>query len=251
MRRAMKRTISLLILAGMVCLSSTALAGDLIYEVKGKPYQGYWLSAGAGAPLVILTHDWDGLTGYEMKRAQMLQAMGYSVFAPDLFGQGIRPEKMEDRRQHTGALYQDRALLRALMVGGVEAARAAGGNVNNMVVMGYCFGGAAVLELARSGFAAKGYATFHGGLQTPAGESWKGIKAPVLIMHGTADDAITMTDFANLAVELENAAVPHEMITYGGAPHAFTVYGSDRYRADADQKSWARFGDFLQAATRN
>lgn len=247
----MKQTIRILITAVMVCLSSVTLAGDLIYEVKGKPYQGYWLSAGAGAPLVILTHDWDGLTGYEMKRAQMLQAMGYSVFAPDLFGQGIRPEKMEDRRQHTGALYQDRALLRELMVAGVDTARAAGGDVNNMVVMGYCFGGAAVLELARSGFVAKGYATFHGGLQTPADQSWKGVKAPVLIMHGSADDAITMTDFANLAGELESAAVPHEMITYGGAPHAFTVYGSDRYRADADQKSWVRFTDFLQVVTRN
>jgi Dienelactone hydrolase family len=39
--------------------------------------------------------------------------------------------------------------------------------------MGYCFGGAAALELARSGEAKdiKGYVTFHGGLKTPQGES--------------------------------------------------------------------------------
>jgi dienelactone hydrolase len=40
------------------------------------------------------------------------------------------------------------------------------------------------------------------------------------------------------------------MITYGGAPHAFTVFGSERYRADADAKSWQRFVEFL-AATLN
>jgi dienelactone hydrolase len=34
------------------------------------------------------------------------------------------------------------------------------------------------------------------------------------------------------------------MITYGGAPHAFTVFGTDRYREDADKKSWRRFGEF-------
>ncbi|MDA3903243.1 MAG: dienelactone hydrolase family protein [Desulfuromusa sp.] len=36
------------------------------------------------------------------------------------------------------------------------------------------------------------------------------------------------------------------MITYSGAPHAFTVYGSDRYRKDADEKSWQRFGEYLE-----
>lgn len=51
--------------------------------------------------------------------------------------------------------------------------------------------------------------------------------------------------FAQLAKELETSAVPHEMITYGGAPHAFTEFGSDRYREDADKASWQRFLTFL------
>ncbi|WP_430462648.1 dienelactone hydrolase family protein [Thalassolituus sp. LLYu03] len=230
-------------------ISACVLAGDVVYKVGDEAFEGYWLSAGKSAPLVIIAHDWDGLTGYEQKRAAMLQALGYNVFALDLFGQGVRPQSIEDRRQHTGALYKDRDRLRALMKAGAEAARAQGGDLNNMVVMGYCFGGAAVLELARSGFAAKGYATFHGGLQTPEGQSWAGITSPVLVMHGSADDAITLTDFATLGQELEAAHVPHELITYSGAPHAFTVFGSDRYREEADAKSWARFTGFLGERT--
>jgi len=35
------------------------------------------------------------------------------------------------------------------------------------------------------------------------------------------------------------------MITYSGAPHAFTVFGTDRYLEDADRKSWRRFTEFL------
>jgi dienelactone hydrolase len=54
-----------------------------------------------------------------------------------------------------------------------------------------------------------------------------------------------MDDFAELANELETFKIPHEMITYGGAPHAFTVFNSPTYRKDADQKSWNRFLLFL------
>ncbi len=172
--------------------------------------------------------------------------MGYSVFAADLFGAGERPTQVVDKRQHTGALYKDRSKMRALMTGALEKAASLGGNINNAVAMGYCFGGAAVLELARSGTNMKGYATFHGGLRTPAGQDYSKTRGEVLVMHGSADTAITMDQFAGLANDLESADVPHEMISYSGAPHAFTVFGSDRYREDADRKSWARFSQFLK-----
>jgi dienelactone hydrolase len=55
-----------------------------------------------------------------------------------------------------------------------------------------------------------------------------------------------MQDFALPANVLEENQVPPEMITYGGAPHAFTVFGDDRYRKDADEKSWTRFIVFLK-----
>ena len=54
-----------------------------------------------------------------------------------------------------------------------------------------------------------------------------------------------MDDFATLAKELEKNQVQHEMISYSGAPHAFTVFGSKRYREDADKKSWQRFTEYL------
>jgi len=231
----------------MIAVAATANAGGapLSYNVNGQPYEGYFVSPSSNAPLVLLIHDWDGLTDYEVKRADMLAAEGYAVFAADLFGAGVRPTKVEDRRQHTGELYKDRAKMRALIQGALDAAQAQGADVGNAVVMGYCFGGAAVLEFARSGANMKGFATFHGGLKTPDGQDYTQAKGKFLIMHGTADSNITMDQFAALANELEQNGVAHEMITYGGAPHAFTVFGSDRYREDADQKSWQRFKEFL------
>ena len=231
----------------MIAVAATANASgtNVSYNVDGQPYEGYFVSPSPNAPLVLLIHDWDGLTDYEVKRAEMLAAEGYAVFAADLFGAGVRPTKVEDKRQHTGELYKDREKMRALIQGALDAAKANGADTGNTVVMGYCFGGAAVLEFARSGADMKGFATFHGGLKTPEGQNYAKAKGKVLIMHGTADKNITMEQFATLANELEQNGVAHEMITYGGAPHAFTVFGADRYREDADQKSWRRFKEFL------
>ena len=243
---------TLLTLLSIFLLASSALAaGHVIpYAVNGEQFEGYYVSPAAGAPLVLLVHDWDGLTDYEVKRSEMLAKMGYAVFAVDLFGKGVRPAAMEERQKVTGALYGDRARMRALLNGGLAAAKSAGGNVKNAVAMGYCFGGSAILELARSGADLKGFVAFHGGLETPVGQDYRQTKGKVLILHGTADSSVTMEHFANLAVELETAGVSHEMITYSGAPHAFTVFGSDRYRKDADEKSWKRFGEYLQETLR-
>lgn len=228
-------------------MTAMAAAGEVVYyQVNGQPYEGYFVSPAPDAPLVLLLHDWDGLTDYEVKRADMLAQMGYAVFAADLFGAGVRPTKVEDRRQHTGELYQDRAKMRALMNGALQAAASKGGDLSNALAMGYCFGGAAVLELARSGADLKGFASFHGGLKTPPGQDYGNVKGEILVLHGTADTAISMDEFAGLAKELEQARVAHEMISYSGAPHAFTVFGTERYREDADRKSWERFSRFLE-----
>ncbi len=237
------------LLSALVPGLAVAAGTNVIYKINDESYQGYYISPSADAPLVLLIHDWDGLTDYEIKRANMLAEMGYAVFAADLFGAGIRPTKMEDKRQHTGELYKDRSKMRHLMSGALEEAKTQGANINNTVVMGYCFGGAAVLEMARSGADVKGFATFHGGLSTPEGQDYKQTQGKLLIMHGSADTAITMDQFAALTNELEATGINHEMITYSGAPHAFTVFGSDRYREDADKKSWQRFGEFLHEVT--
>jgi dienelactone hydrolase len=238
---------TLLTLCLLLALATPALAAGhaVDYQIGDETFEGYFVSPSAKAPLVLLIHDWDGLGDYEVKRSEMLAALGYAVFAADLYGKGVRPEALEEKKKQTGALYADRARMRSLLQGALAAAKTQGGNLHNAVAVGYCFGGAAVLELARSGADLKGFVSFHGGLPTPEGQDYKQTKGNLLILHGTADASVSMEDFANLAIELESAGVKHEMITYSGAPHAFTVFGSDRYRKDADEKSWRRFTEYL------
>jgi len=163
----MRYFISIFLLLNVFTVAIGAQGTAVTYQVKGQSYEGYYISPSDQAPFVLLIHDWDGLTDYEVKRANMLAELGYSVFALDLFGAGVRPTKVTDKRQHTGELYKNREKMRALMKGALDTAKDKGARIDNAAVVGYCFGGAAVLELARSGADLKGFATFHGGLKTP------------------------------------------------------------------------------------
>ncbi len=224
-------------------------AGVIVnYNVGNEAFEGYSAKAsGLSKGLVLVIHDWDGLTEYEVKRSEMLASMGYDVFAVDLYGKGNRPIETGAKKAETGKLYKNRERMRSLIMGGLMEARKSG--TQPTVVMGYCFGGAATLELARSGEADEvvGYSTFHGGLKTPQGQSYDGVKTPILIAHGGADAAIPMTDVAQISVELETSKTPYEIQVYSGAPHAFTVIGSKRYHRVADEQSWDAFKDFLKA----
>jgi dienelactone hydrolase len=231
-------------------LAPIAVSQTFTYDVQGDSYEGYFVSPKKNSPLILLVHDWDGLTDYEIQRANMLAELGYAVMAADLFGKGVRPTAVKDKKEHTGELYQDRDKMRTLLNGALKAAAKKGAGLDKVVAMGYCFGGAAVLELARSGVDLLGTASFHGGLATPEGQDYSEAKGKVIIFHGAADKMIKMDQVAELANELEAAKVPHEIISYGGAPHAFTVFGSDRYRREADENSWDRFASFLGQVNR-
>ncbi len=225
-------------------LLGTSQAGEVVaYELEGQSFEGYVEKGGNDAPMVLLIHDWDGLTDYEVKRASMLAELGYSVFCADLFGAGVRPTTIADKRKCTSMLSEDRPKMRELMLGARAAARAQGLNTDNCVAMGYCFGGTAVLELARAGTDFKGFATFHGGLGLPEGQDYSSAKGEYLIMHSITDG---MPPFSALAEDLEKQKLPAQLISYTGAPHGWTVFGSPRYREKPDHDSWNHFLQFLE-----
>lgn len=228
-------------------MSLPVAAQQVTYQVDDQYYQGYFAkSQGESKGSVLLIHDWDGLTDYEVKRAEMLAKQGYDTFAADLYGAGNRPVETKAKKEETGKLYKDREKMRRLILAAISESKKL--SSNDMVVMGYCFGGAAVLELARSGKASdvKGYATFHGGLATPEGQNYDKLSAPLFIAHGGADSAIPLQQVSDIGEQLEAVKASYEIQIYSGAPHAFTVMGSPRYQEVADKKSWNTFLGFLE-----
>jgi dienelactone hydrolase len=233
------------IIAGLITLSCVAFANTVTYKVDGKEYQSYYTSPSKNAPLIFMIHDWDGITAYEKKRAQMLADLGYATFAVDMYGKGVKPTTVKEKKALSGGLYKDRVKMRTLLDAGFEQAKKLGLNVANASSVGYCFGGAVGLEFARMGADLKNHIAFHGGLKTPKGQDYTKTQGNVVIFHGTADKVVPMSQFADLADELEKTKISHEMLVYSGAPHAFSVIGSKRYHKVADTKSWDRFVEIL------
>jgi dienelactone hydrolase len=210
-------------------------------------FEGYVATPeGESRGTVLIVHDWDGMTAYEEGRADMLAEAGYTAFAIDVYGAETDPQGFEEYRALSGALYGDRETFRERLLGSIAAAVEIPGATGNMVMIGYCFGGAAVLEAARAGADLDGFVSFHGGLPTPEGQDWSMANgAPKMFFHGSADPVSGIADLAQVMAELNEAGIPHEAKIYGGARHTFTVPGSNDYLADADADSWAELLVFL------
>lgn len=215
----------------------TALEGYLAYDdsVRGK------------RPGVLVVHEWTGLGEYEKKRAEQLAALGYVAFAADIYGKGVRPATPQlaakEAAKYRGA---DRTLIRERAAAGL-AKLASFPEVDpaRLAAIGYCFGGTAVLELARSGAPLLGTVSFHGGVDTPNPADARNIKGKILALHGADDPHVTPAQVAAFQQEMRNAKVDWQMIYYGGAVHSFTnpKSGSDpskgaAYNEKADRRSW-------------
>ncbi|WP_223693771.1 dienelactone hydrolase family protein [Leifsonia poae] len=224
-------------------------AETLSYEHEGLALEGYLardVQADDRKPAVLLLHDWLGVGDTVRMRAQMLARLGYVALAADLYGADVRPTR-ETAPAEANKYYNDLPLLRARVAAGftsllqhpaVDPAR--------LAVVGYCFGGTAALEFARTGAPARGVVSFHGGLITHDPSDAAAIAASLLVLTGADDPVVPDEDV--VAFENELRAAPHvdwQVTSYSGAAHAFTIPGTDRYRPVADARSWRALVCFL------
>ena len=217
-------------------------------------YLAYPTDAGsAKRPAVLVIHDWSGLGPYAKMRAEKLAEMGYVAFAADIYGKGIRPTTPEECGKQAGIYRADRKLMRARANAGLDVLRGMERvDANKIAAIGYCFGGGAALELARSGASLAGVVSFHGNLDTPNPEDARQIKAKILVCHGADDPVVPPEQVAAFMKEMREAKVDWQFVAYGGAVHSFTRPDSGNdpskgaaYNADADRRSWTAMADFF------
>jgi dienelactone hydrolase len=184
----------------------------------------------------------------------MLAQLGYVAFAADIYGKGIRPQTTPEAGAMAGKFKADRALLRARVNVALDVLKAAPNvDLNNLAAIGYCFGGTAVLELARSGADVKGIVSFHGGLSSPTPQDAQNIKAKILVLHGADDPFVKADEVAAFEKEMTDARVNYRLIKYPGAMHGFTnpdnqnVPPGALYNEAADKASWIEMQKFFKA----
>ncbi|HLQ38905.1 MAG TPA: dienelactone hydrolase family protein, partial [Planctomycetota bacterium] len=114
-----------------------------------------------------------------------------------------------------------------------------------LAAIGFCFGGTAVLELARSGAALAGVVGFHAGLATSAPEDAKAIRGKVLVCLGADDPVVDAEQRRAFTAEMTTARVDWQLLLFGGVGHSFTNREIDAwqlpgfaYHKDADRRSW-------------
>jgi dienelactone hydrolase len=219
-------------LAAAVLLSFTSgMAQITIESVEYKQgeavldgYIAYDAALKGKQPGVVIVHDWMGVSDYVKMRAEQLAKFGYVAFVADIYGKGVRPKNTSEASQQAGKFRADRTLMRARAQAALDRLKQDPRvDIGRIAAMGYCFGGGAVLELARSGADLAGVISFHGNLDTPNPDDAKNIKGKVLVLHGADDPYVPAAQVEAFQTEMRKANVDWQFVAYGGAVHAFTI----------------------------
>lgn len=242
------------LLALTLVLSSPALGKPVQtpteYELDGVKFKGVLIhddSSTAKRPGLVLIPNWMGINEANLRQASEIAGTDYVVFVADMYGVDVRPQNTEEAGKAAGAVKGDRALMRRRVNAALEQLKAAEAPVDDskLAAIGFCFGGTAALELARSGTEVAAVVSFHGGLSSPTPADARNIKARVLVLHGANDPYVPPAEVAAFEQEMKDAGqLDWQLVSYGGAVHSFTdvdanLEGQAKYDARTAKRAYA------------
>jgi dienelactone hydrolase len=251
-----------------LAVSMLAMATAAFAEVKTKEVeytqgttilQGFvaWDDTFAGTrPGVLVVHEWWGHNEHARTQAIRLARAGYVGFALDMYGKGKLAKHPQDAQAFMSEVTGNAATMQARFEAALgELKKDPHVDPARIGAIGYCFGGAVVLGMARGGADLKAVGAFHAPVAAQAPAQKGAVKARILVQEGEADPMIPASQIADFRKEMDAAGATYKVVTYPGAKHGFTNpdagnHGMDAlaYDKDADQKSWAVLIDWLKAS---
>jgi len=222
------------------------------YQLDSVSMNGYvaWDSVSdKKRPVVMVVHEWWGLTDYTKSRVNQLAALGYLAFAVDMYGNGKTADNPTLAGELAGPFYKDAVMARARFDAGMaKALEYAVADSSNVAAIGYCFGGTQVLNFALLGDKLNGVVSFHGGLQTTPPFDKALLKSEILVCNGDADPFVPANDVTAFRKGMDSIGAKYSFIGYPNATHAFTNPDATEigkkfnlpiaYNAAADSASW-------------
>jgi dienelactone hydrolase len=206
-------------------------------------------------PAVLVVPEWWGLNDYGMMRARELAKLGYIAMAVDMYGSGKTADNPDSAGAFAGPLYQNPQMAKTRIDAALAKLKSySQTDSNNIAAIGYCFGGAMVLNTARMGLDVKGVVSFHGNLVgTPLNKDL--LKAKILVCHGAADPFVPAAEVATFKKQMDSVGIPYTFKEYANATHAFTNPNATamgekfkipiKYNAAADSASWKDMKEFF------
>jgi dienelactone hydrolase len=227
-RIAMRILLSLFLLVAAFAANAAPRADKVSWTDHGKTFDGYlvWDDASkALRPGLLMVPNWYGVNDHAVAKAKTLAGKDYVILLVDMFGRGTRPANPDEAGKAIAAVYADPVALRSRVNAALATLRASTGKApldgKRIGAIGFCFGGAIALELARSGADIAGVATFHGNLTTKMPAKVGAIKGPVLVMNGADDTFTPAAAIAGFEDEMRKAKVDWQFVNFGGAVHCF------------------------------
>jgi len=205
-----------------------------------------WAAAAKPRGGVLVIHENRGLTDHIRTVAGRFAASGYSALALDLLSEEGGTGAFPGEAEVAAALAAiDPTRFDADMQAGVgELDRRV--RSRTLCAVGFCFGGGMVWRLLASGEKRlSAAAPFYGPF--PTGGDLRGSRAAVLGVYGELDTRVNATLPAAKAA-LEVARLEHELLTFGGAEHAFFNDTGARFNPPAAAEAWRRTVNWFDAA---
>jgi dienelactone hydrolase len=204
-------------------------------------------------PGVLILPAWMGIQEHEKEVANKLASLGYHTFIADIYGIGQRPNGPKEAGPKAGYFKKNIKEYQTRIQLALDQLVKQGANPDEIVVIGYCFGGTGAIEAARVNMKVKGIVSFHGGLSKDETRTIDRIDPKVLVLHGADDPNVPKVDIDKFQDEMRAAKADWQMIYYANAVHAFTekTAGNDNskgaaYNEKADKRSWQAMLDFLK-----
>ena len=234
---------------------------EIIYKYNNSKLKGFLAFDDSNLgkrPGILVVHEWWGHNNHARNRAKMLAEAGYTALALDMYGDGklaIHPQKAAefmkaafDNWPESQARY-NKALEILKTHETVDSARIGS--------IGFCFGGAVSIKMARGSADLKGIVAFHSALPIEPAISKNSIKSAVLVINGSEDAFLKPEAVASFSQDMFKANVDFTYINLKGVRHSFTNPQADefgkkfniealQYNKIADEQAWAAMLTFFK-----
>jgi dienelactone hydrolase len=255
----MTRIIGLLLLC-LLSLPAMARmqARTVEWTLGGQAFSGVLVFDDASAakrPGLLMVPDWKGVTDAAVATATKIAGSRYVILVADVYGKGVRPRDDAQAIAQVKPLYADRSVLRARAAKALAVLRAQAGSApldtSRLGAIGFCFGGATALELARDGADLAGVVSFHGSLGTSLPARPGTVKASLLVLNGADDRNTRPEDIAAFQKEMDAAGVDWQFVNFSGAVHCFALENAQSppncvYNPKAAKRAFVMMDDFFR-----
>lgn len=233
------------------------MAGTKVaYSAEGVEFVGVLFTPpGDGlTPGVLVAHESPGITDHTLAAAERLAAAGFVALATDYQGGGQVVTDRDEMMRRYAWFMEDPGHIRARLGAALDALQAQPRvDPARLAAVGYCYGGTAVLELARAGADLKAVVGYHSGLGTARPQDATAIRGKVLVHIGADDPVIPPDQRAAFEQEMTAAGVDWRLMLYGKTGHSFTNQEADTwgmpgfaYQPLSDARSWRATVDLFQ-----